>query len=56
MVLQQSYYSLAPGTPLNYAAGPLYHLGAKAGQLMGIPIVDNAHFSTPNPIPVATIR
>lgn len=56
MVLQQTYFALTPGYPLNQGAGPLYHLGAKAGQLMGIPIVDNAHFSSPNPVPFATIR
>jgi hypothetical protein len=50
MILQQSYASPGHGQPLNVGAGPLYHLGAKSAQALGIPIVDNAHFSSPNPV------
>ena len=53
MVLQQDYRSIPPGQPLNYAAGPMYHLGAKAAGLLGIPIVDQAHVSNPCPVPIA---
>ncbi len=50
MVLQQAYFTLAPGMPLNYGAGPLFHLGTKAAQAMGIPLADHAHVSSPNPV------
>jgi len=49
MVLTQTYFILAPGMPLNYGAGPLFHFGTKASQALGIPLVDNAHFLSANP-------
>jgi len=54
MVLQQTYFILSPGMPLNYGAGPLFHLGSKASQALGIPIVDNAHYASANPVSIVT--
>lgn len=56
MILQQDYRQINPGYPLNQAAGPMYHLGAKAAAALGIPIVDQAHFSSPSPVAIAGIR
>jgi hypothetical protein len=56
MVLQQDYRSLPYGQPMNVNAGPLYHLGAKAGQMLGVPLIDNAHFHSPCPVPFANVR
>jgi hypothetical protein len=50
MVLQQDYRNLVPGQPLNWAAAPMYHLGVKAANALGIPLVDNAHVSAPCPV------
>ena len=52
MVLTQTYFMLGPGMPTNAGAGPLFHLGTKAGQALGIPLVDNAHFLSANPVPL----
>ncbi|MFI5386360.1 MAG: hypothetical protein ACHQ50_09590 [Fimbriimonadales bacterium] len=52
MVLQQDYRAIPQGQPLNFAAGSLYHLGAKAANVLGIPIADHAHVSSPNPVPM----
>ena len=50
MILQQDYRPVQPGQPLNWAAGPMYHLGAKSANALGIPIVDNAHMTAPCPV------
>lgn len=56
MVLQQFYFMLGSGQPLNAGAGPLFHLGSKAAQALAIPIVDHAQVSTPCPVPIANVR
>lgn len=56
MVLQQDYRQLGMGQPLNGGAGPLFHLGAKAAQALGIPLADHAHVSNPCPVPLAPMR
>lgn len=52
MVLQQDYRAIPPGQPLNFAAGPLYQLGIKAAESLQIPLVDQAHFPSPSPVPL----
>jgi hypothetical protein len=50
MVLQQMYFAVPAGYPLNQGAGPLYHLGMKAAAALGVPLSDQAHVSSPNPV------
>jgi hypothetical protein len=56
MVLQQDYRALLYGHPLNAHAGPLFHLGSRAATALGIHLVDQAHVSTPCPVPIAPSR
>ncbi|HTQ09369.1 MAG TPA: hypothetical protein VMI31_04800 [Fimbriimonadaceae bacterium] len=51
MVLTQTYFMLAAGMPINAGAGSLFHFGTKVSQALGIPLVDNAHFLSANPVP-----
>ena len=52
MVLQTDSRHITPGAPLNAGAGPIYHLGARYAQALGLPFFDQAHVSTPCPVPV----
>jgi hypothetical protein len=53
MVLQQDYRALPFNAPLNMNAGPLFHLGTKAANALGIPLADHAHVPNPCPVPLA---
>jgi hypothetical protein len=52
MVLQQDTRIVPPGQPLNAAAGPIYQRGAAYAKALGLPLYDNAHFPSANPVPM----
>lgn len=52
MVVQQDTRNLPIGQPLNLWAQPLRDRGVKYAQALRLPFYDNAHFASPNPVPL----
>lgn len=50
MVLQQDTRSLLTGQPLNSSVGPLLQAASAYANALGLPLYDNSHFPSPNPV------
>jgi hypothetical protein len=52
LVLRSEPRQLAPGMPLNAAAGGMQALGLQFAQALRVPFYDNAHLPGSNPVPL----
>jgi hypothetical protein len=52
MILQTDSRTVPQGAPLNAGAGPIHHLGVRYANALNLPFFDQAHISSPCPVPV----